>query len=474
MPIHTHGACQFDDRLLALGQRVEVAHRQACVHPVAIMAYREGDRTPSKEDAMPRLLAILILLLSGAAAQARDLTVATWNLGWHQSLSEARAWIAACSQPFALKTNTGLWTPTGGLAAPDTKPGWELRWGRDAKIAWDIGAMAPCDVYQASFKIVPVTETAYANRQRQIRDLIARDVNADVIAFQEVSGVEAVREILPDGGSGYDLCGFTGFKVQRLVIAARKSLGGFSECLVEAALSLPNAPVREQPRPGLSATLTIDGKPLRIMTVHLKSSCVSPLEANARNPERGMLEGNDPHCIILQRQVRPIEAWIEGRATVPTIMLGDFNRNLSHEIASIPRSQVRSDGSDPAGPLPSDARVRSLIGEVDDGQPAASKLTLLETTCPINAVSEEFCRRAKSEAFTREELRPLTRSENLGCRNPIGLDHVLVSQGLATGASARKVPLGRLGSARPAGDRFPNPLLALSDHCPLVATVTVS
>lgn len=422
---------------------------------------------------MPRLLAILMLLLSGAAAQARDLTVATWNLGWHMSTGEARAWIAACSQPFALETATGLWTPTGGQAGPNTKPGWELRWGRDAKIAWDIGAMAPCDVYQASFRTVPVTEIAYANRQRQIQALIARSLNADVIAFQEVSGVEAVRDILPNGGSGYDLCGFTGFKVQRLVIAARKTLGGFRDCLVEPALSLPDSAMREQPRPGLSATLTIDGKPLRIMTVHLKSSCVSPLEANARNPERGKLEGNDPHCIILQRQVRPIEAWIEGRATVPAIMLGDFNRNLSHEIAAIPRAQVRTDGSDPAGPLPLDARVRSLVGEVDDGQPAASKLALLNTTCPVNAISEEFCRRAKSEAFTREQLRPLTRSENLGCRNPIGLDHVLVSQGLATGASARKVPLGLMGGTRPAGDRFPDPLLALSDHCPLVATVRV-
>jgi endonuclease/exonuclease/phosphatase family metal-dependent hydrolase len=428
------------------------------------------------ESAMPRLIAILLLILSASAAQARDLSIATWNLGWHMNLAEARAWIAACSQPFALDPATGLWTPTGGQAGPATKPGWELRWGRDAKIAWNIGERPPCDVYQASFRIVPVTESAYANRQRQIRDLIARDVNVDVIAFQEVSGVEAVREILPDGGAGYDLCGFTGFKVQRLVIAARKSLGGFRDCIVEPSLSLPDSPVREQPRPGLSATLIIDGKPLRVMTVHLKSSCVSPLETNARNPGRGQLEGDEPNCAILQRQVQPLEAWIEARTqeggkAIPTILLGDFNRNLPNEIAAITRDRARSDGSDPATPLPAGVRVRSLIGEVDDGQPAASKLALLDTTCPVNAVSEEFCRRSKTQGLTQEELRPLTRAENLGCRNPVGLDHVLVSQGLAAGATARKVPLGRMGGTRPAGERFPDPLLALSDHCPLRTTV---
>ncbi len=418
-----------------------------------------------------RLMVAAIFMMSAAAAQARDLTVATWNLGWHLSLAEARSWIAACAQPFALDAATRLWTPTGGRGGAGTKSGWELKWGRDAKIVWDIGSAPPCDVYQSNFRIVPVTETAYANRQRQIRELIARNVAVDVLAFQEVSGVEAVREILPNNGADFDLCGFTGFKVQRLVIAARKSLGGFKDCLVEPSLSLPASPPREQPRPGLSATLEIDGKPLRIMTVHLKSSCVSPIESNARNPERGKLEGDEPNCVILQRQVRPIEAWIEARATLPSIILGDFNRNLPNEIAALPRAEVRVDGSDPVTPLPATVRVRSLIGEVNDGQPAPSALTLLDTVCPVNAVSEDFCRRSKTQGLSQTELRPLTRFENLGCRNPVGLDHVLVSAALAGNGKAEKVPLGRMGGTRPAGERFPEPLLALSDHCPLKAVV---
>jgi hypothetical protein len=86
---------------------------------------------------------------------------------------------------------------------------------------------------------------------------------------------------------------------------------------------------------------------------------------------------------------------------------------------------------------------------------------------PDAVLTTDYCQRAKTEAFTTEALRPLTRSENLGCRNPIGLDHVLVSQALSDGAAAEKVALGRFGGTRPATDRFPEPLLAVSDHCPV-------
>lgn len=52
-------------------------------------------------------------------------------------------------------------------------------------------------------------------------------------------------------------------------------------------------------------------------------------------------------------------------------------------------------------------------------------------------------------------------------------DHVLVSAGLEKSViSAAKVPLGNLGrslSARPPD--YPEPLLAVSDHCPLVVEI---
>ncbi len=179
------------------------------------------------------------------------------------------------------------------------------------------------------------------------------------------------------------------------------------------------------------------------MTVHLKSSCVSPIE-QSNDPARGKLDGNNENCVILQAQVRPLEAWIEARATVPTILLGDFNRNLANEIHAFPPPQVRVDGSDPASPLPTTVRVRSLVGEANDGAPAAAALSLLDTTCPINEFSKDFCRRAKTTGFTQAEQRPLGRAENLGCRNPIGLDHVLVPRRWRRGH-------GREGAARTHG-----------------------
>jgi hypothetical protein len=79
------------------------------------------------ETKMHRIAATVVALVSSfAAAQARELKVATWNLGWHLSTAEARAWIAACTQPFTIDAATGLWTPTGGWTGQDTKLGWEL------------------------------------------------------------------------------------------------------------------------------------------------------------------------------------------------------------------------------------------------------------------------------------------------------------------------------------------------------------
>lgn len=412
-----------------------------------------------------QFVGLVACLLFGTpqAVHARDITIATWNLGWHMSRAEAKAWIADCSQPFALNQTSGLWEPS---TTGETKPGWQLRWGRDANIKWDIAKKAPCDVYQSNFRIVPVTEAAYQKRGQQIGDFITTNINPDVIAFQEVSGEIAVREILPNDGADYEICSFDTFKVQRLAIAWKKSLGTGSECETEKPLSLPDIDTTNQVRPGLSLKLQVDGKPLRFMTVHLKSACVSPLE------NRGKLDGDADACSILQQQVRPLEAWLEFQSTgVPIVLMGDFNRNLAHEKNTIVKSAIRADGSDPASPLPMNVRVRSLYGEINDGAPTDSALLHLDPACPINAVAIQTCKRAERELLDQDALKPLTRADSLGCRNPIGLDQMLISKSLATVNGASKMAIGRLGGTRPPGDGHPDPLLAVSDHCPLKATL---
>ena len=152
---------------------------------------------------MRMLMGAMVFLAGLVPASAREITLVTWNLGWHMSLGEADSWIAACGQPFVLNAATGLWEPAAGTSDAGAKPGWELKWGRDAKIAWDIWTRAPCDVYQANFKVVPVTGAACRRRLTQIRSMISGVLDADVLVFQEVTGERS--SAFPAGGWGSQL-----------------------------------------------------------------------------------------------------------------------------------------------------------------------------------------------------------------------------------------------------------------------------
>lgn len=419
---------------------------------------------------MQRHLTALVLSLVTSAACATDVTVATWNLGWHLDAPLATRWIAACGQKFS-KSADGLWRPD----AAGPKSGWQLRWGRDAKIDWDIGQLPPCDVWQSRHKPVAVTEAALAKRRQQIAAVLATQVNADVIAFQEVSSVQAVREVLPDGGRDYEVCGFTSHKVQRLAFAWRRQVASaVGGCEVYAPLALPDRPVREQPRPGLSVTLRIGGKVTRFLTVHLKSSCVSPLEGSGGT--RGQLASDDKACLVLQAQLQPLEAWLQERSqgVDAVVMLGDFNRNIAHEASLPANTPVRSRGQATDAYAPG-VRSASLWREVNDGVPATSLLTALETACPLDAETAALCKEAKTRVLDQPQMERLTDAKALGCRNPIGLDHIAVRlpAGSGTAPGAEKVALGFLGRTLEANDKRPEPLLAVSDHCPLRARLSL-
>jgi len=403
------------------------------------------------------LVATLVALLAGPALST-ELRLATWNLGWHMDLSLARTWIDQCSRPFAPSPKDQRWAP----AAEGPLTGWQLKWGRDAAIDWDIGKLPPCDVYQVRGQIVPVTPEAYAQRQRQVTEVLQRQVNADIIAFQEVSGRQSVLEVLPGGAADFEVCSYEGHKVQRLAIAWRKRLGAAVSCETYWPLSLPQAPNKDQPRPGLALTLKVDGKLLRILTLHLKSSCVSPLE-DTRPDGRGQLDGQEPNCLVLQSQVPALEAWLEAQsAEVDTlVMLGDFNRDLAHEAREPLTAVVRSDGK-ATDPHHLGNRVRNLWRELNDGVPAASTLTLLDVACPGDATTQALCSAAKSRRLARDEYFRLSGLEGLGCRNPIGLDHIALA-GAGRAVTASKIALGTMGPASSASS------LGTSDHCPLVA-----
>ena len=406
------------------------------------------------------------------APAGNSLRLASWNLGWHVSTEELPGWIQACNRRYVRNPANGIWEPSDTAEAVT---GWQVPERRARLAGVDLVRMPPCGVYQDSRRQpVAVTPAAWAKRNSQIQQLIAGKLNADIIAFQEVSGVAAVRQALGPLADQYNVCSFDGrYKVQRLAFAWKKQLGAAVEaCQPVHGMSLPQLPIEDQVRPGLTMALEIRGRRLRLMNVHLKSACVSSLE-------KGRLDSEDSAspCSVLQRQIVPFEAAFEklGAGGTPFIVIGDFNRNLWHEDRELAGSNpIRSDGTkNLATPLMANVKTRNLWKEVNDGVPPESKAVLLPLKCVGSAISERLCDEAKSQLLERKSVRELGSPEHMGCRNPVGLDQAVVSEGLATAVqSAIKLPIGKFGgtlAAKPPG--FPDPVLAVSDHCPMIVTL---
>ncbi|GAB4088302.1 hypothetical protein GCM10028785_09710 [Hydrogenophaga soli] len=384
------------------------------------------------------------------------------------------AWITQCEKFYVKNRATKVWDLTQE-GAPNAKRGWEITESRATLEGVDLAIMPPCSVYQtANHKGIAITPGAYARRVQQLSQVLTRDVQPDVIAFQEVSGTQAVVEALGGAAADYNVCSFDGnYKIQRLAFAWRKKFGDAAEtCRAVHEVSLPDALPKDQVRPAYSVTLTLAGKKVRFLTVHLKSSCVSPLD---KNPGR-LDDESVAACAVLQQQVRPLESAFEklGLGVDHFVVLGDFNRNLAHELNQVSGAEpVRSDQSaDLTTPLVIGVRTRNLLMEVNDGQPVSSKAELLTPKCSGSVELEAACGASKTGIPTIEQQKLLSSKAGLGCRNPVGLDHILVSQNLATAVvSTNKIGIGVLGSSLQSTASRPDPLIAVSDHCPLVTEI---
>jgi hypothetical protein len=100
---------------------------------------------------------------------------------------------------------------------------------------------------------------------------------------------------------------------------------------------------------------------------------------------------------------------------------------------------VRSDGTtNLAAPRPASVLTRNLLMEVNDHQPAASSLTLLQPVCSGSAEVTAACEAAKTRLLTSEERRALSDRSALGCRNPVGLDHIWVTSTILTAALTQR------------------------------------
>jgi endonuclease/exonuclease/phosphatase family metal-dependent hydrolase len=155
----------------------------------------------------------------------------------------------------------------------------------------------------------------------------AERLEADVIAFQEVDGVEAAERVFDP--AHYQLYVATRGDTQRTGFAVRHGV----------ALALHpdyDALDRGGLRAGADVTVKKGELSLRMLSVHLKSGCFD-----------APLGGAQSACQKLGEQVPLLEAWIDarGRERVPAVVLGDFNRRLFARKGDAVWSQL--DDADP-------------------------------------------------------------------------------------------------------------------------------
>ena len=223
---------------------------------------------------MPRIFFALVAFAAATSHASEPLKIATWNLEWFMAPETLRALTPACTSRDAPRDGTRR--------------------------------SVPCDV---AHELVRSNEDIAAMRK------YASELDADVIALEEVDGADAARLLFP----GYDFCFSGRVAVQNNGFAIRRGLP--HACGVDVlALSLG-----DDVRRGVELEL-FPGTPrsIRLLSVHLKSGCA-----------RDALDSTRASCVELRRQVPFLENWIDVQAAghKAFAVLGDFNRDLQHEPA---------------------------------------------------------------------------------------------------------------------------------------------
>jgi endonuclease/exonuclease/phosphatase family metal-dependent hydrolase len=247
------------------------------------------------------LALVAATVLAGEASSPATLKIATWNLEWLIAPATFKPLKATC-------------VPHGAAASANER-------------------RIPCDVSERLER---------SSRDFAVLARYARQLDADVIALQEVDGIEAARLVFP----GYSFCFSSSHALQNTGFAIRGGLP--RRCgpdLVKLALD-------DSLRRGIELVL-FPGEPreIHVLNVHLKSGC-------SRKP----LDSGDHACSTLARQVPVLEGWIDAQAAAGHrfAVLGDFNRELLSETGS-----ARS----------ASGRLLWVWPEIDDGDPPGADLT---------------------------------------------------------------------------------------------------
>jgi len=221
------------------------------------------------------LISLLILAAAARPAAASSLEIATWNLQW-------------LIAPQVFKPLKEKCAPKGVPVS-----------GKQRRL--------PCDV---AYRLERST------RDFQMLAQYARQLDADIIALQEVDGAEAARLVFP----GYDFC-FTGRRnVQNNGFAIRNGVPH------RCGSDIRELSLDDRVRRGKELTVYPgEAREIRLLSVHLKSGC-----------QRDALTMDKPACRDLARQLAILERWIDEQAAAGRrfAVLGDFNLDLSDGTAA--------------------------------------------------------------------------------------------------------------------------------------------
>lgn len=189
----------------------------------------------------------------------------------------------------------------------------------------------------------------------------ARRLDADILALQEVDGPEAAARVLDPRDYAFFFPDER--DIQRTGFAVRRTLRAIRNADLEELDPIPNE--RFSLRRGTDITVEVEGRMLRLLSVHLKAGCREAADA-----------GRD--CETLMGQSEVLAGWIAARRRegAAFIILGDFNRRfptpqdefLARLAAAAPLTRANEGVSNPCW---SDARGgRPFIEHILLGGPA--------------------------------------------------------------------------------------------------------
>lgn len=139
------------------------------------------------------------------------------------------------------------------------------------------------------------------------------ELDADVIALQEIDSIEAAQKVFPP--QEYSIILTDEPDYQRPGFAIRKGLRHTRNPDLEELDLLPD---RERSlRRGADITVHLPGGDLRLLAVHLKSGCFSPASSNKA-------------CGQIEAQIPIVARWIDARQKegLAFAVMGDFNRRF--------------------------------------------------------------------------------------------------------------------------------------------------